>query len=331
MGRRRKSNLDYVLPAGVYRHGKRWRMRVYLGDDRRAAWHTFKADTSEKLYKEYARLLSRRGLMTMRDVFTQYQNREVPKKAAASQESDRAALKQLGAVFGTMRPQAIRRQHVVAYLDNRGAVAPVRANRERALLSHALTKCTHWGILDDNPILGLQYRNPEPPRTRYVTDAELFRAMRLAGPIIRYVMRLAYLTGLRRKDILAIEWHDLTEDGLHVTLSKSMLAGVAPKRLLFEWSPALRKVFGRISAIGAIGTTGQVFPFHVKTFARIWTRFQDRVEKRGGERFYLRDLRAKHATDAAARGLDATERLAHSSAATTRRHYTQRRPTRIKL
>lgn len=344
MGRKHKR--DYILPKGVYAHGRRFRLRIYVGPERRPAWHTFKANTLEKLYREYGRYLGTKGLLTMADIMDRYAAQEIPHKARDTQTSDLAALRQLRPVFGTMRPQGIRRQHVVAYLDNRGAVAPFRANRERALLSHILTKATHWGILDDNPILALQYRCPEAPRSRYVTDAQLFRASMIAPPLIRYVMRLAYLTGLRRRDILSLRWDDLSEDGVQVTLSKSKRAGVAPKRLCFEWSISLDKVFCRVAGIGvqaeyprpwlwpelaARAASDYVFPVPEKGFARAWTEFQNQVERKGIERFQLKDLRAKHATDAAARGLDATERMAHSSAATTRRHYTQRRPTRIKL
>lgn len=329
MGRRRKK--DYILPRNVYRHGRKFRLRIYADPARRPAWHTFKADTVEALYREYGRYLRQRDLMTLGHVFDRYEAQEVPRKASATRVSDLAALRQLRPVFGTMRPGGIRRQHVVAYLDNRGAVAPIRANRERALLSHILTKATHWGVLDVNPILGLQYRNPEPPRTRYVTDRELLRAMRIAPPIVRLVMRLVYLTGLRRKDVLGITWGDISEEGIAVTVSKSRRAGVAPKRLLFEWSAPLEGVTSRARRWRHRWQDNEpLFPISEAGFARTWTAFQDDFERAGFERFYLRDLRAKYATDAAERGLDATTRLAHSSPTTTRRHYTQRRPTRIK-
>ena len=328
MGRKRKR--DYLLPRGVYRHGQQFRLRIYVGEERRPAWHTFKAQTVEKLYREYSRYLRLRDLMTLGDVFDRYAAQMIPKKAKATQASDLAALRQLRPTFATMKPGGLRRQHVVAYLDNRGEVAPVRANRERALLSHVLTMATHWGILDQNPILGLQYRCPEPPRTRYVTDSELFKAYRLAPVLVRLVMRLVYITGLRRTDALGIRWGDIDDEGLAVTVSKSRRAGAAPKRLLFEWSPALESVTRRARAWRiAWEDSDPLFPISVDRFARLWTELQNTLERAGVERFGLKDLRAKHATDALARGLDATERLAHSSATTTRRHYTQRRPTRI--
>lgn len=329
MGRKRKRG--YILPDGVYQHGRRFRMRIYFGEDRRPGWHSFKADTVEKLYREYGRYMRRQGLTTMNDLFVRYEAQEMPRKAVASQASDQAALRQLRPVFGTMRPQAIRRQHVVSYLDNRGAVAPVRANRERALLSHVLTKATHWGILDENPILNLQYRNPEEPRSRYVTDAELRAAYRLAPDVIRHVMRLAHLTGLRRKDILGLRWGDLDAEGLTVSISKSRRAGASVKQLKFLWSHKLRRVFDRAGWDERRYPEHLVHPINESTFARLWTEFQNQVESKGIERFQLKDLRAKHATDAVAKGQDATERLAHSSSATTRRHYTQRLPTKVKL
>jgi len=53
-----------------------------------------------------------------------------------------------------------------------------------------------------------------------------------------------------------------------------------------------------------------------------------RIEAAGGERFLMRDLRAKHATDFAATGGDATAQLGHSDQAVTARHYL-RAPRRV--
>ena len=78
-------------------------------------------------------------------------------------------IKSLRLFFGTLRPKDVTRVDVYTYLDKRGA--PVRANREKALLSDVFSIAIRWGIVTDNPCWGVK-RNPEKPRDRYVEDFE---------------------------------------------------------------------------------------------------------------------------------------------------------------
>lgn len=327
MTRKRKRNL--FLPKRVYQHGQRFRMRVY-DEQRRPRWHYFKATDLDDLFPEYSRFLRKRQKIRMSDVFDRYEAQELPRKAPDTQISDRKALKALRAVFSPLRPQDIRPDQIVAYVDSRADSAPIRGNREADLLTHVLTKCRHWGILTENPAQKLRYRNPELPRTRYVTDRELWVAMRRAPPIVRYAMRLAAITGLRRRDVLSLQWEYFGPDGLTVTLSKSRRRGGIPKRMLYEWCPALEKLHARLLAISKSGKSGPVFYMTEKAFGRAWSRLQDAIAGDDIQRFQFKDLRAKFGTDVQLRGGDATKNLAHSNASTTQRHYT-RLPVRIDL
>lgn len=327
VGRKRLNNA--MLPPGVYQHGRRFRLRVYIGQDKRAAWHTFKARSIGAFFSEWSKYLAKKDTLFLRDIFDRYYAEVSENKADASKISDFAAFCALRPVFGAMAPADVKPWHVASYIDERGKVAPIRANREKALLSHVFTKCLHWGLLEANPAKQLHHRNPEPPRTRYVTDSELRAAYKSAPAMIRYAMALAAYTGLRRRDLLAMRWEDYTPDGLLVELSKSRRAGSAPKRLLFQNNDRIAKLFGRIFR-ELSRPPGPVFDIAESSFAAAWTRFQARWVADGHVRFQLKDLRAKHATDTTERGGDATRHLGHSSAATTRRHY-QRKPTPIDL
>jgi len=79
--------------------------------------------------------------------------------------------KNIGAVFGHMPLEAVTRADVYRYVKQAGNV---QANRDRALLSAAYTFAANIGAYaGENPAKGLQERNEEAPRLRYVTDAEL--------------------------------------------------------------------------------------------------------------------------------------------------------------
>ncbi len=241
MGRRRKSGM--ILPNGVYHHGRKFRMRIYVGNDKRPTWHVFKSTTEVEFFREWSRYLKRKQVVTMSDVFERYEAQELPKKADDTQRSDRTALNFLRLAFGNLPPEDVKPSQIVAYIDAREKHAAIRANREIDLLSHIFTKCRHWELVEHNPAQKLRYRNPEKPRERYVTDVQLWRALRIAPPLIRYAMYLAVLTGLRRRDILGLTWDNFGPDGLTVTLSKSKRANRSPKVLLFEWSPSLRRLY----------------------------------------------------------------------------------------
>jgi hypothetical protein len=76
-------------------------------------------------------------------------------------------------VFGGMTPTEIRALHVRRYLRQERAAAPVRANREAALLSNLLNVAIDRGDVDANVCRQVRRnkerprsRAPEPPRSR---------------------------------------------------------------------------------------------------------------------------------------------------------------------
>ncbi|AHF05520.1 hypothetical protein MARPU_09640 [Marichromatium purpuratum 984] len=256
---------------------------------------------------------------TIKGLWIRYKREELPRKAQATQRSAKQQSRRLLAVFGDMAPGAIEPRHAIQYLDKRGQQSPTQANREIALLRHMLTKATHWGGLLRNPLLGLQYRNPEQPRDRYVTDAELENAIQRARPWMAALMWLAYLTGLRRGDVLRLTRFQLKPEGIETKEQKT------GKRVLIEWTPELQRV---VDQALADSPDDRLFPLTESAVDNAWGRFQRSLAADGFERFLLKDLRAKHATDFEATGGDATNQLGHSGRAVTVRHYL-RKPRRV--
>lgn len=82
--------------------------------------------------------------------------------------------------------------------DSEGSV---RANREKALLSHVFTKAMEKGMVDFNPCKGIN-RNPEKRRERMIEDHE-YRAVReLAEDSVQRMMTLIYRTCQRPEDLI---------------------------------------------------------------------------------------------------------------------------------
>jgi len=316
----RRRTKDRDLPPRVYRHHGHYRFvpldpatgrngkPVNLGSDKAAALRKWAEILSDQPHGN-----------TILHLWERYEREELPKKAAASQISNRQQSKKLLAVFGELPLGDIKPSHATMYLDRRGKSSPTQANREIALLRHMLTKATHWGLLDRNPLLGLQYRNPERPRDRYVTDDELADAMARAKPWLRCLMWLGYLTGLRRGDLLRLTRFQCGENGIECQERKT------GKRVLVEWTDELRQV---VEEALSVSPDGRLFPVTESAVNNAWGRLQRAIEADGGQRFQMKDLRAKHATDFEDAGGDATAQLGHSGRAVTAKHYL-RKPRRI--
>jgi integrase len=319
----RRRTKDKDLPPRVYRHGASYRfVPVDAATGRNAKPVNLGRDKAAAL-RRWAELVSEHqddDEHTVSGLWKRYLRDEVPRKAEKTRRNNAQCIRPLLDVFGAMPIAGIEPHHAIRYLDLRGQTAPVQANREIALLRHLLTKATHWGLLPRNPLLGLQYRNPEPPRDRYVTDDELAYAIEHAPTNwLRALLWLAYLTGLRRRDLLALTRFQVQTDGLLVRESKT------GKRVLILWTDALKRV---VDDCLADSPNNRLFPVTESAVNNAWGRFQRRLAAEGRQRFLLRDLRAKHATDFEDAGGDATIQLGHSARSVTTRHYL-RAPRRI--
>ncbi len=264
-----------------------------------------------------------------------YEREVLPTKAPRTQRDNRVELKKLRAVFRDFALEQIKPVHVRGYLDARGKKARVRANREKALLSHIFNMARAWGYTDaPNPCAGIKgFR--EDGRDKYVEDAE-FQAVKDAadGPT-RDAMDIAYLTGQRPADVLKMTIRDLQDGCLRVrqgkTGTKLRIAIEGELAALLERLQA--QTFSRVASMYLIrNERGQPL-----TYGALRQRFEKArtaailALKESGQRelagavlgFQFRDLRAKAASDlgdiAAARRL-----LAHGSVTMTE-HYTRTR------
>jgi integrase len=155
----------------------------------------------------------------MRYVFDQYVRDILPKKKPSTQRENRLCLSQLRPVFDAAPIDEIRPQDIARYRDARSA--PVRANREIALLSHVFNMAREWGFTQqDNPCRGVR-KNKEVPRD-YYAEADVWDAVFAAGSqALRDAMDLAYLSGQRPADVLKMRVIDIRNDELHVSQNKT--------------------------------------------------------------------------------------------------------------
>ncbi len=192
-----------------FKHGQFWYVRknkwIGLGRDdgeAKKTWGLLEAGAIQ------AEDLKPEKIVTLHDLFVRYGREILPEKAEKTRKDQQKQLELLDQVFGKLRPETITPVHVARYLDQRGAEAPVSANREMALLSHVFTKALRWGMATVNPCRGVE-RNKVKARTRYITDAEFAAILEVVPPMLRFAMQLSYCTGQRLSDVLKMRWADI--------------------------------------------------------------------------------------------------------------------------
>lgn len=201
MGRPRKARKD--LPPRVYlKHGAyyfvhsdgKWQRLANVGQERemRVAWAQLEAPN--ETFGTLAALID--------EYLSKY---AATAKAPRTYNDNLKEAEYLKAFFGEMQPQHVQARHVGAYLEANRETRPVRANREKALLSHVFTWAMRhpiWGcMVQHNPCKGV-VRNKETKRIRIIDDDEYMSVYTLANNNIKRLMTLVYRTLQRPSDIL---------------------------------------------------------------------------------------------------------------------------------
>lgn len=289
MGRRRKNRLD--LPLRVYCQSGTYWFRpkegkpVNLGRDYHQAMI------------RYAEVNQRPDLMrTLGHVMDRYQADIIPTKSPRTQIDYIGSLKLLRAVFGHMAPEEIEPHHIYGYMDARNA--PVRANRDVAVLSQVFQLAIRWGYPTDNPCKKVN-RNTEKPRTRYVEDWEFWAVYDLASPALQVAMLLAVMTGARQQTILRLTVHQLRDDGIYIEHGKG------GRRVLVAWTDELEEAVDRAKTLKRKRQTEYLLgnrqgePYTRDGFGTIWQRLMRKAiaGKVIQERYTWHDLRAKTGSD----------------------------------
>lgn len=66
-----------------------------------------------------------------------------------------------------------------------------------------------WGLCEKNPAARVKLFHEDVKRTRYLTEEEEVRLLDVAGPYLKRVILFALHTGMRRSEILGLQWQDV--------------------------------------------------------------------------------------------------------------------------
>lgn len=248
-----------------------------------------------------------------------YRREVLKQKAPRTQKDYLKELDRLVEVFGHYPIDAITPQDVREFMNARGQKAPIRANREKAMLSTLYNHAREWGYTTAaNPCAGVKGFK-ETGRDRYVEDAEYQAVWNAASPPIQDAMDIAYLTGQRPADVLKMRLSDIRDGFLWIQQNKT------GKKLRVEIVGLLKDAIELIlrrprSALGLSliqNEKGQ--PLSVYELRGGF----ERAREAAGVSFQFRDLRAKAATDLG--DLHHAQKLLGHSKREMTEHYTRQR------
>jgi integrase len=248
-------------------------------------------------------------------------------RAKATQKNYTVWGKQLIAGFGHMKPHQIQGHHAAKLLDEH----PKRVTAQRlvGLLSNVLGYAVRIGwIPGPNPLYGMD-KGPKPKRTRYITDGEWTAILAGSPDWLRLFLRMAYLTALRKGDLIALKLSDVKDDGLHVKIEKTKAC------LVFDRDPELNAILDglkdlRRRVVGlTLFSTRHGKPLDYSTMFRNYKRV---CKAAGVEGVTLHDIRRKRLTDIErTHGINLAQRVAAHTDQRTTRGYIVNQETRVSL
>lgn len=313
-----------------YDHGGKPRKETPLGRDYGLAikkWAEF----------EHATKIPAPAVVTFKFVADAYMKKIAARKAMRTFIDNQKEVANLIAYFDDppCPLEAIAPVNVRQYMTwrTRKGTGFVRANREKALLSHI------WNFARDegytalpNPCAGIKGFK-EDGRDAYIEDDEYDAIWEKADVCVRDAMDLAFLLGQRPADVLTLAETDIRDDVIHVKQGKSRKKVRIQIEKDGELSSLLTRIRERKSGFKVYSTrlivneNGRTLG--VNAMSRRWAKACKAAKVTG---LQFRDLRAKAATDkeeSTGNIREAQKQLGHSNVRTTEIYVRNRRGAKV--
>lgn len=217
--------------------------------------------------------------------------------------------------FGTEPADSITAPMIARYLRSERSEAPIRANREIALLGNLIGLAIERGEAEHNPCRGGQVkRNKERPLDVLPDVADIEALVRFAAArdaavktkigrsvVVMMAAEFAALTGARQAEFLPLAWPAFDEAEVRIERAKQRMGVKKVDRIAV--SPALAALRTRLLAFQT-SPMGAVFPnragnvYTADGFATMWQKLMTAAVEAGEvkQRFNFHALRAFYAT-----------------------------------
>ena len=226
--------------------------------------------------------------------------------------------------FARFTPQQVKPMHVARFLDA-SKHHPSMANLLHSFLRNTFKRAVRWGIVEADPTRDIEQFKTEG-RDRLITDAEWKAIHAQASPTMQCMMDIAYITGQRRGDVLAIKYSDISDAGIYVKQQKTKA------RRLIQMTPDLAKAIAKARALHTSVKGLTLFhkrdgsPLAESTMHGHWTRACEAAKV---ENAHFHDIRAGTATDADEAGMDSRNLLGHTTESSHQRYLRSKKVRKV--
>ncbi|MFQ5512381.1 MAG: tyrosine-type recombinase/integrase [Candidatus Krumholzibacteriia bacterium] len=234
------------------------------------------------------------------------------KSKKKSWRGDKHALRIAKPFFARKRLNEITQWDIERYRSERLKTrSRATSNRDLSLLRYMFNMAIEWGMLEQNPAKKIRALKVEEVPMRVLTVDEEHKLVEAAADHIRALIYIAVYTGMRRGELLQLDWEDVDFTDRIITVRKSKSGRV---RHVPMSSPVVN-LFRRIER-----DYGPVFRFQGKAIKDVKTAFQRAVRESGIKPCRFHDLRHTFATRMVMSGADLhtlKQIMGHASIQTT--------------
>jgi integrase len=215
----------------------------------------------------------------------------------------------------------IDRKRIQTFLTSKtdGGVSSATRNRHLSELRSMFNRCREWGVIYENPCEGIRLLRETGSRTRFLSVQEINELLKKCGSSIRPVILTALHTGMRRSELLKLQWSDIDLANRVITVEQ---AKSGKKRTI----PIDDTLFKTLQVLPSRFKKGWVFPSPKHDGNRCYD-FKSRIDRAfraaGLTDVTLHSLRHSFASHLVMAGTDiktVQELLGHSSLAMTQRY-----------
>lgn len=171
-------------------------------------------------------------MYTVADMLDQFVPEHFPKLARRTAIDGLRHIEILKEQFGSIEADKLTARQIGQWMNGGPARGKIQRGKIVSVLATAFKYAVgEWFLVDSNPTRDLRFPKGGR-RTRYVNDAE-FQAVRgICSARLQAAMDLAYLTGQRQGDILAMRWDhiNVVERTIAIRQSKQHVVVDVPRK-----------------------------------------------------------------------------------------------------
>ena len=269
------------------------------------------------------KIMPKRGAMTFDGLKEKY--RELISLHKRGHNVEKYILATLTEYFGKLRVSDLSAEDAERYKAIRSkSVKPATVNREMTVAKHMLTKAVEWKIITDNPFRTVRSLSVAKSMERVLGLDEEIKLLaaceQVRSRFLRPLVLLALHTGMRRGELMSLEWSrvDFDQRTIRIINSKSN----AGDRVI----PINATAHSLLSNLAKNSTSPLLFPSNRKLGEKLLDLkkgFKKAVELAGISHFRFHDTRHTFATRLVRAGVDIVSvqhLLGHSKITMTARY-----------